>query len=89
MRCCKKPKHTFSASLVGVVSADWQKSGLNLKIPRNPWFCPLGPPTKRSFNFLIIIAKVGASQTFFMQKICFQRVWFRLCSQLNGRNKVL
>jgi len=30
-------------------------------------FGPLGPTTKRSINFLIIIAKVMSSQTFFVE----------------------
>jgi len=29
--CCETPKYTFSATLVGFMGADWQKSGLNFK----------------------------------------------------------
>jgi len=49
-------------------------------------FCPLGPPTERRINLLIIIAKIRSSKIFFMQKVCFQRVWFSLWGLLNGRN---
>jgi len=84
--CCKTLKYSFSASLVGLVGAGCQKSGLNLKIPpKFVVFASLDPPPK-VVTFLIIIAKVRSSQTVFMQKVCFQRVWFELYCCLNGRN---
>jgi len=51
MGCCKTPKFTLSASLLGVVGADWQKSGLNLKILPKSVVLPPWTPIKRSFNF--------------------------------------
>jgi len=62
--CCKTPRCTFSASLVGT---DRQISGLNLKIaPKSQVFDPFDPPTKEVTTCLIIIAKVKSSQTFFV-----------------------
>jgi len=50
--CCKTPKYTFSASLQGLVGADWQKSCLNLKTaPKFEVFAPLSPPRKEASTF--------------------------------------
>jgi len=50
MGCCKTPKYTFSATLVGFVGIDWQKSGLNRK-KRNPCFFATLDPHKNNFKF--------------------------------------
>jgi len=90
MGCCKTPKCTFSANLVKVVVADRQKKLLESRTtPEIRGFCPLGPPPNKVSTFLIIIAKIRSSQTFFMYKVFFQRVWFRLFSLLSGRSQVL
>jgi len=49
------------------VGADWQKSGLNFKIPpKSVVFGPLDPTPKEISTFLIIIAKTRSSQTLFV-----------------------
>ena len=48
MGCCRIPKYTCSATLVGFMGVDWQKSGLNHE-KWNPWFLPRWTPTK-NFN---------------------------------------
>jgi len=47
MESCKTPRNTFSASLVRLVGAVWQKSGLNCKPPQIFGYCPVGPPTRK------------------------------------------
>jgi len=57
----------FSACFVGLVATDWQISGLNLKIaPKSEFVAPLAFPRKEVPTFVIIMAKVRSSQTFFM-----------------------
>ena len=74
------------ASLVGEWVLTINKAAWISKSPKIREFCPLGLPPKEMSTFLIIIAKVRFSQTFFMQKVCFHRVWFELYGCLNGRN---
>jgi len=85
--CCKTPNNIISARLVGVVGADWHKSSLNLKIPpKSVFFAPFDSPPKENLTFLMIIAHVRSSNIF-MQKVCFQRVWFRhlkMCGAVLG-----
>jgi len=71
---CQTPKYIFSASLVGLVDAGWQKSGLNPKIPPKCVIFALLDPHQKNSTFVIITAKVSSSQTFFTQNVCFQRV---------------
>jgi len=50
--------------------------------------CHLDSPKKGSVNFFDHHCKskvLRSSQTFFMQKVCFQRVWLRVYSLVNGR----
>jgi len=66
MGCCETPKYIFSASLWGLVGADWKKSDLNLRIPpKSVVLAPLDPPPKEVSIFLVIIAKVRSLQIFF------------------------
>jgi len=72
----------------GIHATDWQKCGLNLKIAPISVFFHLEHPRKELSTFVGISAKAMSSQTFFIKKAYFQRVWFRLCSLLNGLNSV-
>jgi len=49
-------------------------------------FCPLGTPKKWSVNFFYHHCKGKVFTNIFYVDVCFQRVWFRLCSLLKGRN---
>jgi len=61
MGCCETPKYTFSETSARLVDADWQKSGLNLKIPPKTVVLPLWTLlTKEVSTFLIIIANLGS-----------------------------
>jgi len=65
------------------LAVKWLEPQNNPKI----WgFCPLGPPSKVNVILFITIANLRSSHTFCKQKDFFQRVWFRLCSLLNGRS---
>ena len=70
MGCCKTPKYTFSANLVGLVGAGWQPPNT----PEILVFRPLGPPTTSSFNFFDHHCKGNAFTDIFVCKVCFQRV---------------
>ena len=50
------------------------KKGLEPQKSKISGYCPVGPPTKNISPFLIIIAKVRSLRTFFMLKVCYQRV---------------
>jgi len=58
------PKYTYSATMVGLLGADWRKRDLNRKTIIG--YCPVLPPTKNNFNFFIIIAKARHLRTLFM-----------------------
>jgi len=51
--CCKAPKYTFSASLLGLgagwLAEKWLEPQTTSEIRG---FCPLGTPTKKIVNFL-------------------------------------
>ena len=54
------------------MGAGWQKSGLKLTIsPKSEFFSLLDPQPKEVSTFLIIIAKLRSSQTFFVQIVFF------------------
>ena len=68
MGCCKTPKYTFSATLVGLVGTDREKTGWNLqKSSKSVVFAPLNLPWNIS-TLGIIIAKVRFSPTFVCRK---------------------
>jgi len=48
MGCCMRPKYTCSATLVGLVGADWRKSDLNRK-KQNHWILPRSTPHQKQF----------------------------------------
>jgi len=73
--------YTFSASLVRLVGAGWHKSGMNLKTTLNSEvFVPLAPQQKNCQLF-DHHCKGKVFTNILMWKVCFQRVWFRLCSR--------
>jgi len=63
---CHTPKYIFSATFVGFVGTDWQKSGLQLKKKKSMVFAALNPSPRQTSTLLITIAKVRSLPTFFV-----------------------
>ena len=82
MVCCKSPKYTFSASLMGLAGTDCQKSGLNLKLsPKSKVFVPndtlgvfLAHSFRKLWSLIGLPATAGAEAGAVW--ICFSSYWF-------------